>query len=148
VFEVLEMTEPLRRLVASGAQESMIRKAAAEEGMSSIGKDGMKKILAGETTLEELQRVVYYEEEMARVCPACHESLSAEHRYCPHCGRASEVLCAGCQHRLDPEWDYCPSCGSHHDRKAESSNETLVGLPEEPRPGGAERDPSESGARA
>ena len=153
VFEVLEMTESLRRLVASGAQESMIRKAAAQEGMSSIGKDGMKKILAGETTLEELQRVVYYEEEMPRVCPSCHESLSAEHRYCTHCGRASEVLCAECQHRLDPEWDFCPSCGSRHDRKIEPGQENLVGAPEERRRDGSRRgrsepDPSETGARA
>ena len=153
VFEVLEMTDSLRRLVASGAQESMIRQAAAEEGMTSIGQDGMKKILAGETSLEELQRVVYYEEEMARVCPNCHEGASAEHRYCPHCGVASAILCAGCQHRLDPEWGFCPSCGIRREQTPESPGEPLVGAPEiadddEQRPVRTRRDRSEARSRA
>ena len=130
VFEVLELTDSIRRLVASGAPESMIRKAAFEEGMISIGQDGMKKVLAGDTTLEELQRVIYYEEEMARICPTCHESVSSEHTYCPHCGRASTILCGGCQHRLDPEWGFCPSCGRRRERENGSEEETLIGAPD------------------
>ena len=41
VFEILDVTDPIRRLITSGAPESMIRSAALEAGMVPIGQDGM-----------------------------------------------------------------------------------------------------------
>src|SRR6185436_18219689 len=73
VFELLDMNDTVRRLIASGSPESMIREAAIESGMVPIGQDGITKVLAGETCLEEVQRVLYYEEELARLCTHCHE---------------------------------------------------------------------------
>src|SRR5262249_4485483 len=51
VFEILEMTENVRRLVAGHATESLIRRAGVEDGMVTIGRDGLGKVLAGETSL-------------------------------------------------------------------------------------------------
>ncbi len=112
VFEVLDVTDPIRRLIASGAPESMVRQAALEAGMVPIGQDGMSKVLSGLTSLEELQRVVYCEEELARICPSCHETVSSEFLFCPHCGNAADHVCPECQRRVDPDWSFCPACGA------------------------------------
>jgi hypothetical protein len=111
VFEILDINDPIRRLITSSAPESMIRSAALESGMVPIGQDGMGKVLAGQTSLEELQRVVYCEEELARLCPSCHETVSSEFLYCPHCGSAATHVCPRCERRVDPAWSYCPGCG-------------------------------------
>jgi len=135
VFEVLDVTDPLRRLIASGAPESMIRQTALEAGMVPIGQDGMAKVLSGLTSLEELQRVVYCEEERARICPACHEAVSSEFLFCPHCGNAADHVCPECQRRVDPDWTFCPACGARRRESVTSpgaveSVEQIIGLPE------------------
>jgi len=112
VFEVLEMNEPLRRLMATGAPESVIRRAAIESGMVSIGEDGLAKVIAGETSLEELQRVIFYEEESGRLCPSCRGAVSSEFLYCPQCGAAVASACPRCERRLDASWLVCPFCGT------------------------------------
>jgi len=126
VYEVLDMTDPIRRLIASGASESMIRQAAIEAGMIPIGQDGLSKVIAGESSLEELRRVLYYEEETARLCHSCHRSVSAEFIYCPHCGEASATVCVGCQRRIDPLWLFCPSCGHECSVAQRQAAEPLV----------------------
>jgi type IV pilus assembly protein PilB len=113
VFEILEMDETLRRLVSTGAPESVLRRTALEAGMVPIGEDGLAKVIAGETSLEELQRVVFCEEEAGRVCPACHATVSAEFLFCPHCGDCVSSACTRCRHRLDSSWQVCPFCGTH-----------------------------------
>ena len=120
VFEVLEMDESLRRLVASGTPESVIRRAGIESGMVPIGQDGLAKVIAGETSLDELRRVVFCEEESGRVCPPCRGAVSSEFLFCPHCGEPVGSLCIRCRHRLDASWHVCPFCGLH---RAESPEE-------------------------
>jgi hypothetical protein len=126
VFEVLDMTDPIRRMIASGASESMVRQTAIEAGMIPIGQDGLAKVIAGETSLEELRRVLYYEEELARLCQSCHRSVSAEFLYCPHCGEPSASACVGCQRRIDPQWLFCPSCGHECAAAQRAAAEPLV----------------------
>jgi len=112
IFELLELNEQMRSLITSAGTESMIRAAAIESGMTPIGEDGLQKVLAGETSLEELQRVVYYEEEAARLCAACHQPISTEYHFCPHCGHSVSATCVKCERRIDPSWGFCPSCGA------------------------------------
>jgi len=128
IFELLELDDPIRRLIAAGAAESMIRAEAVQAGMTPIGEDGLAKVLAGETSLEELRRVVYYEEETARLCPACHQAVASEYHYCPHCGHTIATTCLKCDRRVDPNWDHCPSCGTRRERaqEPELSPEALV----------------------
>ena len=130
VFELLDMNDPIRRLIASGSPESMIRQAAIESGMVPIGQDGMSKVLAGETNIEEVQRVLVYEEEVARLCTHCHETVSSDFLFCPHCGHASAHACTRCQRRVDAAWAFCPSCGERRPGHAAPEDETLVGTPE------------------
>jgi RNA polymerase subunit RPABC4/transcription elongation factor Spt4 len=137
VFEILDMSDPIRRLIASGSPESMIRQTAIESGMVPIGQDGMSKVLAGETNIEEVQRVLVYEEEVARLCTHCHATVSSDFHFCPHCGHASAHACTRCQRRVDAGWAFCPSCGERRQGHTPRQDETLVGSPD---PIGARRE--------
>ena len=57
LFEAIELNEKVREVVASGADATVIKAAARESGMQSFQKDGLRAVAAGQTTLEELQRV-------------------------------------------------------------------------------------------
>ena len=111
IYEILEMKESLRRLVTSGATEAMIRAAAIEAGMVPIGQDGLSKALAGETTIDELRRVIYTPDEAGRICGGCHATISADYSFCPECGTRAELACEQCGKRVAPEWSYCTGCG-------------------------------------
>ena len=58
VFQFLPMTEEVRRLVARDAAATEIEAAAAEAGMHSLWDDGIAKVVAGLTTIDELRRIL------------------------------------------------------------------------------------------
>jgi general secretion pathway protein E len=58
LFEMMPMTERLRGLALSRAGSDAIDQAARDEGMQSLMQDGLNKVRAGVTTLEEVRRVV------------------------------------------------------------------------------------------
>ncbi|XOU94291.1 MAG: GspE/PulE family protein [Candidatus Kerfeldbacteria bacterium] len=57
IFEILEMNEKIKSLIMKQANSDEIRKQAIEDGMTSMFDDGIKKVLRGATTMEELLRV-------------------------------------------------------------------------------------------
>ena len=57
VFELLEMTEDVRRLVESQSDWSSIDKAAVQNGMTTMIDDGLAKIRTGVTSAAEVLRV-------------------------------------------------------------------------------------------
>lgn len=57
LLELLVLSDPIRRLILQRAEAHEIKRAAAEAGMRTMYQDGMYKILAGTTTLEEVLRV-------------------------------------------------------------------------------------------
>jgi general secretion pathway protein E len=59
VFELLPITDEVRRLLAGGAGVTEIKKQALEEGMVTLARDGMMKAKAGITTPSEVMRNVY-----------------------------------------------------------------------------------------
>jgi type IV pilus assembly protein PilB len=58
IFEILVMDRELANLVSARAEPSEIRAAAIRKGMTTIFADGLTKAMAGETTVEEVLRVV------------------------------------------------------------------------------------------
>jgi general secretion pathway protein E len=56
IVEVFVMSEALRALVLAHAEAGAIRKRAIEEGMRTMHEDGMRKVLAGATSVEEVLR--------------------------------------------------------------------------------------------
>jgi general secretion pathway protein E len=57
VAELLEMSDAVRQLVLAGASEQAIEDAGRAGGMISMYSNGLAKVLAGETTLEEVLQV-------------------------------------------------------------------------------------------
>jgi len=59
VYEILVMSEAIRRLVLQGASTDAIKAKAIEEGMVTMWRDGMLKVRAGLTTPSEVLRNVF-----------------------------------------------------------------------------------------
>jgi len=57
VFQLLTMTEQLETLAVTKASREDIERAAIEEGMRTLWDDGLAKVAAGLTSIEELARV-------------------------------------------------------------------------------------------
>lgn len=60
VFEILNITDEIKELIVSGASSMDIRKKALEENYRPLVVDGLKKVLSGETTLEELNKKLLF----------------------------------------------------------------------------------------
>jgi type IV pilus assembly protein PilB len=58
VHEVLLLSEEIQRLIVARASSDDIRRQALEQGMIPLRHDGLAKVAAGRTTLEEVSRVV------------------------------------------------------------------------------------------
>ncbi|MDZ7744160.1 MAG: GspE/PulE family protein [Candidatus Saccharibacteria bacterium] len=56
VFEVLEVSPAIQKLITDKASSEAITAAAVKEGMTTMMDDGMKKVRSGITTLEEILR--------------------------------------------------------------------------------------------
>ena len=57
IYQLLTMTEQLEELAASKASREEIERAAISEGMKTLWDDGLAKVAAGLTSIEELARV-------------------------------------------------------------------------------------------
>ena len=57
IYEVLEITEEVEKLIAQNATDEEIEKKAKEQGMLTMVDDGFYKVVQGVTSLEEVMRV-------------------------------------------------------------------------------------------
>ena len=57
IFETLEMTNELERIILGKISEELLRKEAKRQGMISVFQDGILKVLHGVSSLEELLTV-------------------------------------------------------------------------------------------
>jgi general secretion pathway protein E len=58
VFEILEVSEKVSRLIGKGTDDIDIEKQARDEGMTTMIEDGVAKCRAGLTSVEEILRVI------------------------------------------------------------------------------------------
>ncbi|MCM8798534.1 MAG: Flp pilus assembly complex ATPase component TadA, partial [Candidatus Omnitrophica bacterium] len=65
IFELMLMNEEMAEMVVAKAPSKDIRKVAIKHGMETLREDGIRKALAGITTLEEIIRVTQEEEVVA-----------------------------------------------------------------------------------
>ena len=56
LYEVMEITDELRELVLVGASALELRRKAVEEGMITLRRSGLMKVMDGVTTIEEVAR--------------------------------------------------------------------------------------------
>jgi type II secretory ATPase GspE/PulE/Tfp pilus assembly ATPase PilB-like protein len=59
VFEVLPITDTIKRLISARAAAQEIREQAIHEGMTTLRKDAVQKVAADQTTLAEVIRCVW-----------------------------------------------------------------------------------------
>jgi general secretion pathway protein E len=57
LIETLQISDSIRRLILRRVEAMELMKAAIDDGMQTMYDDGMRKALAGETTIEEVLRV-------------------------------------------------------------------------------------------
>jgi general secretion pathway protein E len=57
IYELLVIDDNIRSLVMSGADSNVIRRKAIEQGMTTLFRDGIIKIIKGTTTVDEVLRV-------------------------------------------------------------------------------------------
>jgi type IV pilus assembly protein PilB len=58
LYEVMVMSEEIERLTVERASSDAVRSVAIEQGMSTLKDDGLEKARNGETSIEEVLRVV------------------------------------------------------------------------------------------
>jgi type IV pilus assembly protein PilB len=56
LYEVMEVSDDLRELILVGASAVELKKKALEQGMISLRRSGLMKVMLGQTTLEEVLR--------------------------------------------------------------------------------------------
>ncbi|CAN5441941.1 type IV-A pilus assembly ATPase PilB [soil metagenome] len=56
LYEVMEISEEIRELILVGASGLELRKKAVEEGMITLRRSGLQKVIEGVTTMEEVAR--------------------------------------------------------------------------------------------
>ena len=56
LYEVMEITDELRELILVGASALELRKKAVDEGMITLRRSGLHKVMEGVTTIEEVAR--------------------------------------------------------------------------------------------
>lgn len=61
LFEILEVTNQIRKLITEKADSDVIAKEAIAEGMTTMLDDGLEKIAKGTTSIEEVLRVTKIE---------------------------------------------------------------------------------------
>ena len=56
LYEVMEITEELRELILVGASGLELKRKAVEDGMITLRRSGLRKVMEGVTTIEEVAR--------------------------------------------------------------------------------------------
>jgi type II secretory ATPase GspE/PulE/Tfp pilus assembly ATPase PilB-like protein len=58
VFEIMPVSSQIRKMITDGRSDSEIKQQAIQEGMRTLTKSAIDEVLHGNTTIEELMRVV------------------------------------------------------------------------------------------
>ena len=58
IYEILSVSEVIRKMIVDGASDDKINQQAVASGMKTLRKSGLDEVLNGVTTLDELMRVV------------------------------------------------------------------------------------------
>jgi type IV pilus assembly protein PilB len=92
IYELLVLDEQMRAAVRSGMRDEEIRNMARSGGMRLMQEDGLEKVKLGLTTLEEVLRVVPFENIQAQRCRSCGKALAPSFLFCPYCGAGTRQV--------------------------------------------------------
>jgi hypothetical protein len=89
---LLVIDDSIRSFLRGGFRPDLIRNAARVNGMKRLQEDAIEKLQSGVTTLEEILRVVPFENQASADCTECGHELFAAFHYCPYCGTKRETV--------------------------------------------------------
>ena len=92
IYEVLVLDEQMRAAIRSGMRDEEIRNMARSGGMRLMQEDAMEKVKMGLTTLDEVLRVVPFENVQAQRCRTCGKGLAPTFLFCPYCGAGTRQV--------------------------------------------------------
>ncbi len=102
VYEMLVLDDDLRRAVSSGGRDDEVRALARSREFRRMQRDALDKVRAGITTLEEVRRVVSFENLHADRCSHCGKMLVSSFIYCPYCSAKVKLGRAPASDRQEP----------------------------------------------
>jgi type IV pilus assembly protein PilB len=94
IYEVLLLDEQIRSAIRSGARDEEIRKLARSVGMRLMQEDAVEKVKIGVTTMEEVLRVVPFDNALTMRCRDCGRALAPAFLFCPYCGAGTRQTAA------------------------------------------------------
>ena len=62
IHELLDLSDNIREMIVERRPGSEVRRAAVAEGLTSLRESALRKVLAGVSTLHEINRVTFVEE--------------------------------------------------------------------------------------
>ncbi|HSL70098.1 MAG TPA: GspE/PulE family protein, partial [Longimicrobiales bacterium] len=86
IFEILEITPPVRSLIARRAPVAYLRDAARAAGFTSLGEDAWRVVQAGLTSEAEVRPLLQQLEAEFERCPTCARPVRESFGTCPQCG--------------------------------------------------------------
>ena len=111
LFEVFQMNEEFRHFLTTDYHETELLNMSKSLGMETLLEDGVRKVVEGETTLDEILRILGPAVEYEYFCSKCNSKLDLRFSTCPYCGVTQKIICRNCQARLHDDWKACPYCG-------------------------------------
>jgi general secretion pathway protein E len=67
IHELFDLNDSIRRVIQSGADAGELHHAARQQGMFTLYEDGLRKVAAGQSSLEEVLRVTQDQRDDASV---------------------------------------------------------------------------------
>jgi type IV pilus assembly protein PilB len=86
VFEMLVLDDPIRACIRNAGGPDELRALARTSGMKSMQEDAMEKVRDGLTTMQEVLRVVPFDQSNIGCCEDCGRTLAETFLFCPYCG--------------------------------------------------------------
>ncbi len=121
IFEVLPITPEVQEAIGQKATETWLLKVARAAGMKLMVDAAKEKIKRGETTVEEVMRVVQLRDVVPTPCPTCRAMVQPNFAACPYCLTPLRHLCASCGQELKKDWKICPFCNQAAEAGGESA---------------------------
>jgi type IV pilus assembly protein PilB len=131
VFEVMRVTPQMRELIAQNTSEAVIREAAKRAGMTTLKEGAVEKLVLGQTTPEEVLRVIQMEERPDVVCPQCKAQIQSDSVSCPNCSYSVTHPCSSCGQQIKLEWPVCPYCQASSSSEPKSETAVKIDVPGE-----------------
>ncbi len=78
IHELFPLDEEMHRVIMSGADATVLHAAARRQGMITLYEDGLRKVAAGQTSMEEVLRVTQDQSDEAHSTEALAMDLSIE----------------------------------------------------------------------